>query len=162
MNKDCKKSGPLRVRLSTEKKTKKLLSVRVGLFSLREKAPTKKLATVRVGHFSLEKRRLKKLVYRGYRTHVLLCLRRGHSVENPVLSSGSIRKYFYLYWPSKLKKFLCKNIFRLGKRSINIITQKEIDFMFLVLNSCDFCRSKLSLESFSESLWSLINIADSF
>ena len=38
MNKDCKKSGPLRVRLSTEKK---LPTVRVGLFSLREKAPTK-------------------------------------------------------------------------------------------------------------------------
>ena len=35
---NCKKSGPLRVRLSTEKK---LLTVRVGLFSLREKAPTK-------------------------------------------------------------------------------------------------------------------------
>ena len=40
---NCKKSGPLRVRLSTEKnkKKKKLLTVRVGLFSLREKAPTK-------------------------------------------------------------------------------------------------------------------------
>ena len=35
---NCKKSGPLRVRLSTEKK---LLTVRVGLFSSREKAPTK-------------------------------------------------------------------------------------------------------------------------
>ena len=45
MNKNCKKSGPLRVRLSTEKKNKKkLLTVRVGLFSLREKAPTKKKA----------------------------------------------------------------------------------------------------------------------
>ena len=42
-----------------KKKQKKLLTVRVGLFSLREKAPTKKLATVIVGHFSLEKRRLK-------------------------------------------------------------------------------------------------------
>ena len=41
MNKNCKKSGPLRVRLSTEKK--KLLTVRVGLFSLREKAPTKNI-----------------------------------------------------------------------------------------------------------------------
>ena len=41
MNKICKKSGPLRVRLSTEKNKKKLLTVRVGLFSLREKAPTK-------------------------------------------------------------------------------------------------------------------------
>ena len=34
---NCKKSGPLRERLSTEKK---LLTVIVGLFSLREKAPT--------------------------------------------------------------------------------------------------------------------------
>ena len=42
---NCKKSGPLRVRLSTEKNKKKLLTVRVGLFSLREKAPTKKWPT---------------------------------------------------------------------------------------------------------------------
>ena len=58
---NCKKSGPLRVRLSTEKnKKKKLLTVRVGLFSLREKAPTKKkkkkLLTVRVGLFSLREK----------------------------------------------------------------------------------------------------------
>ena len=61
MNKNCEKSGPLRVRLSTEKK--KLLTVRVGLFSLREKAPTKKIATVIVGLFSLkENAPTKKLV----------------------------------------------------------------------------------------------------
>ena len=54
---NCKKSGPLRVRLSTEKnKKKKLLTVRVGLFSLREKAPTKKVTAI-VGHFSLKGKR---------------------------------------------------------------------------------------------------------
>ena len=59
MNKNCKKSGPLRVRLSTEKK---LLTVRVGLFSLREKAPTKKNTHCNVGLFFLrEKAPTKKL-----------------------------------------------------------------------------------------------------
>ena len=37
------------MRLSTEKK---LLTVRVGFFSLREKAPTKQKVTAIVGHFS--------------------------------------------------------------------------------------------------------------
>ena len=40
-NFDCKKSGPIRVRLYSDEKKEK------------------KLVTVRVGHFSLEKRRLK-------------------------------------------------------------------------------------------------------
>ena len=45
------------MRLSTEKKNKKkLLTVRVGLFSLREKAPTKKVTAI-VGHFSLKGKR---------------------------------------------------------------------------------------------------------
>ena len=65
MNKNCKKSGPLRVRLSTEKK--KLLTVRVGLFSLREKAPTKNYTN-----------------YANYQ-------KKSHSAENPKMGPVSLK-----------------------------------------------------------------------
>ena len=54
----CKK-WYLRDELCGLTKKKKLATVIVGLFSLKENAPTKKLVTVIVGLFSLEKRRLK-------------------------------------------------------------------------------------------------------
>ena len=52
MNKDCKKSGPFRVRLATENE-KELPTVIVELFSLREKAPTKNTHCYS-RHFSLK------------------------------------------------------------------------------------------------------------
>ena len=56
------------------KKEKKLATLIVGLFSLKEKAPTKKLATVIVGIFSPEKRRLKTYLTKNMKKKQKSCL----------------------------------------------------------------------------------------
>ena len=68
-------------------KKKKLATVIVGLFSLKENAPTKKLATVRVGHFSLEKRRLKTSDCNGSGSFIIYKRRLKRAAEKSPFSS---------------------------------------------------------------------------
>ena len=70
MNKDCKKKRPFRVRLQAEKE-KKLPTVKVGLFSVREKTPTKKTLFVKTSPSRRQKRRI--VPKKTQRADILVC-----------------------------------------------------------------------------------------
>ena len=138
---NCKKSGPLRVRLSTEKnKQKKLLTVRVGLFSLREKAPTKKKARdwetpweTRNCAVPVENRGVRVIRWLGtwilhthQRTEQKNCENSGGALEMLILDdysvvivglqiyddAGSARSLYWYFWRLSSKY----NVFRLKSR----------------------------------------------
>ena len=112
---NCKKSGPLRVRLSTEKnkkkKKKKLLTVRVGLFSLREKAPTKntKFNTVKLYH---NRNFHSKVTHISYSYQSLIHYASATSFFRKNLKNNFISRHFLI---SEIKCY-CKSLKFLGLR----------------------------------------------